>query len=351
MRRALELAPEGWGRVHPNPLVGAVVVRDGVVVGTGAHREHGGPHAEVEALREAGDRARGATLYVSLEPCAHHGKTPPCTEAVLEHGVARVVYAVADPDPEAGGGGQRLRAAGVQVDAGVERARARTLNAMFLVPIEEGRPFVALKFGMSLDARIAAGVGERTRVTGPEAEVEVHRLRAGYDAILVGGRTARVDDPALTVRHGPAPRVPPVRVVADPGAELPLDGVLTRTAADVPVLALVADDAPAGRVTALKEAGVVIERIPRSGAGLDLDAVLARLYGRGIRTIFCEGGGRLGASLLAADRVDRLYIFQAPVIFGSDGVPAFPGDAAFRGRRVDMKTLDDDVLVTIDRSG
>lgn len=350
MARALELAAEGWGRVHPNPLVGAVVVRDGVVVGTGAHREHGGPHAEVEALRAAGDRARGATLYVTLEPCAHHGKTPPCTEAVLEHEVARVVYAVADPHPQAGGGGERLRAAGVRVDAGVEEARARAANAMFLVPIEEGRPFVALKFGVSLDARIAAGAGERTRITGPESEAEVHRLRAGYDAILVGGRTARIDDPALTVRHGPAPRVPPVRVVADPGAELPLDGVLARTAADVPVLALVAPDAPSDRVTALEDAGVGIEGIPRSGAGLDLDAALDRLYGRGIRTILCEGGGRLGASLLAAGRVDRLYIFQAPVVFGSDGVPAFPGDAVFRGRRVDTKALGDDVLVTIDRS-
>ncbi|MFW5947805.1 MAG: bifunctional diaminohydroxyphosphoribosylaminopyrimidine deaminase/5-amino-6-(5-phosphoribosylamino)uracil reductase RibD, partial [Gemmatimonadota bacterium] len=185
MARALELAEAGWGRVHPNPLVGAVVVREGAVVGEGAHREHGGAHAEVEALRAAGERARGATLYVTLEPCAHHGKTPPCTDAILEHGIARVVYAVPDPHPEAGGGAERLRAAGVAVTEGVAGPAARARNALFLRPLETGRPFVALKYGLSLDGRIAARPGERTRVTGPETEAEVHRLRAGFDAVLV----------------------------------------------------------------------------------------------------------------------------------------------------------------------
>lgn len=350
MSRALDLAGEGWGRVHPNPLVGAVVVRDGAVVGTGAHREYGGPHAEVEALRAAGERARGATLYVTLEPCAHHGKTPPCTDAIVEAGIARLVYAVADPHSEAGGGAERLRTAGLEVEAGVEGDRARTENAPFLIPIEERRPFVALKLAISLDARIAAREGEQTRVTGPEAEAEVHRLRGGYDAILVGGRTARIDDPSLTVRHGPAPRVPPVRVVADPGARLPPDGTLARTAAEVPVVALVADDAPADRVAILEERGVTVVGVAGAEGGLDVEAALARLWDRDIRTVFCEGGGRLGASLLEAERVDRLYIFQAPVVYGAEGVPAFPGRARFRGRRVEQRTVGGDALFIIDRS-
>ena len=350
MRRALELAPAGWGRVHPNPLVGAVVVAGGEVVGEGAHREYGGAHAEVEALRAAGPRARGATLYVTLEPCAHHGKTPPCTDAIIEHGIARVVYAVPDPHPEAGGGGARLRNAGLDVVAGVEEATARTENATFLVPIERGRPFVALKYGLSLDSRISARVGEATRITGPEAEAEVHRLRAGYDAIMVGGRTARIDDPSLTVRHGPAPRVPPVRVVVDPDAALPPDGSLARTPGEVPVVVLAAADAPPERVARLRELGVEVEAVRRSRDGLDLAAALDRLFSRGLRTVFCEGGGRLGAGLLGADRVDRLYIFQAPVILGSQGVPAFPGTAGFRGRRVAVRAMGGDALFIIDRS-
>lgn len=349
MARALELAEVGWGHVHPNPMVGAVVVRDGAVVGQGAHRMFGGPHAEIEALTQAGSRARGATLYVTLEPCDHHGKTPPCTDAILEHGIERVVFAVADPSPEAGGGGDRLRRAGVAVESGLEEARARSANAMFLVPAERGRPFVALKFGISMDARIAARGGERTRVTGPEAEREVHRLRAGFDAILVGGRTARIDDPSLTVRQAPPPRVAPVRVVADPGARLPPDGALVRTATETPVLVLVGDGAPDDRIAALEAAGVEVERVPAAEPGLSLDAGLDRLWERGVRTVLCEGGGRLAASLLAAARVDRLYLFQAPVLYGTEGVPAFPGPTAFRGRRVEVRAVGRDTLTIIDR--
>lgn len=350
MRRALELAEVGWGRVHPNPLVGAVVVREGEVVGEGAHREFGGPHAEVEALRAAGPRADGATLYVTLEPCAHHGKTPPCTEAILEHGIRRVVYAVADPHPRAGGGAARLSERGVQLRGGVEEERARHQNALFLRPIETGRPFVALKFGLTLDARIARAPEERTDITSAEARREVHRLRAGFDAILIGARTARIDDPSLTVRDAPAPRVPPVRVVADPSASLPLDGQLVRTVADVPVRVLVGPAAPTGRVEALRGAGVAVARVPTDEGGLDLRAALETLREDGIRTIFCEGGGRLGASLLEADLVDRLYLLYAPLVFGSGGVPAFPGAAVFRGGRRDVRMVGVDTLITMDRS-
>ncbi len=350
MGRALELAAEGWGRVHPNPLVGAVVVLNGVVVGEGAHREFGGPHAEVEALKAAGPKARGATLYVTLEPCAHHGKTPPCTTAILEHGIRRLVYAARDPNPEATGGGARLAQQGLEVVSGVGADRARRQNALFLHPIEAERPFTALKFGMTLDARISREAGERTAITGPESQAEVHRLRSGFDAVLVGGRTARVDDPELTVRHAPPPRVPPVRVVMDPMARLPPESRLATTAGDVPVRALVAPDAPGDRVAALRRSGVDVVEVPRVQSGLDLDASLEALWERGIRTIFCEGGGRLASSLLEGGQVQRLYLFVAPVVFGGSGVPAFPGDSVFRGERPEVRQLGSDTLLVIDRS-
>lgn len=350
MGRAMELAQAGWGRVHPNPLVGAVVVQDGEVVGEGAHREFGGPHAEVEALERAGEKAEGASLYVTLEPCAHHGKTPPCSDAILEYGIRRVVYAVADPDPAAAGGGELLRERGVEVRHGVGEDRARRQNALFLYPLETGRPFVAVKFGLSLDARIARQPGERTAVTGPETQTEVHRLRSGFDAILVGGETARVDDPELTVRHAPEPRVPPVRVVADPAARTSPRSRLARTAAEGPVRLLVAPDAPAARVDALRQAGVEVREVPRADTGLDLDACFDALWNDGIRTVFCEGGGRLAESLLDADRVQRLYLFFAPVVFGAAGVPAFPGRSRFQGAAQEVRRLGEDTLLTVDRS-
>jgi diaminohydroxyphosphoribosylaminopyrimidine deaminase / 5-amino-6-(5-phosphoribosylamino)uracil reductase len=351
MRRAIELAAAGWGRVHPNPLVGAVVVRDGVVVGEGAHREYGGPHAEVEALSAAGERARGATLYVTLEPCAHHGKTPPCTDAVVAAGVRRVVYAVADPHPEAAGGGDVLAAAGLEVDAGVERDAARQGNALFLRPLEQDRPFVALKYGLSLDARIAARAGEGTRVTGPESAAEVHRLRAGFDAILVGGATARTDDPRLTVRGDVVPRVPPVRVVWSVSADIPIEGRLLDSARQIPVWVVTSDAAPAARVAALEERGARVLRAPADGAGIDPVAGVSRLAEHGIRSILCEGGGRLGSALLAARLVDRLYLFHAPVLFGAGGVPAFVGaDARCHGRVIGVRQIGTDTLTIVERS-
>lgn len=351
MGRALELAELGWGRVHPNPLVGAVVVRDGEVVGEGAHREFGAPHAEVEALEAAGPRAEGATLYVTLEPCAHHGKTPPCTDAVLEHGIRRLVYAVPDPHPQAGGGAARLAETGVEVLAGVEEERARRQNALFLRPIEAERPFVALKFGLSLDARIARRPGERTDITGQPSRAEVHRLRSGFDAVLVGARTARIDDPLLTVREAPAPRVPPVRVVADPSASLPLESRLVRSVGEAPVRVLVGPDAAPGRLAALREAGVEVVEVPAVDGFLDLAPAILALHQAGVRTIFCEGGGRLGASLLEADLVDRLYLLYAPVVLGSEGIPAFPGAAGFEGEPWHARMVGADTLMIVDRSG
>src|SRR5881398_2563783 len=217
MERALDLARRGWGRVAPNPLVGAVVLAGDAVVAAGYHAEFGGPHAEVVALRAAGERARGATLVVNLEPCAHHGKTPPCTEAIIAAGVTRVVAAISDPDPDARGGAAALRAHGVTVSLGLLREAAAALNAPFLFAREQAeRPFVALKLATSIDGRIADAAGSSQWVSGEAAREHVHWLRAGFDAIAVGGTTALRDDPQFTVRGPVTPRRPPVRVVTTP---------------------------------------------------------------------------------------------------------------------------------------
>ena len=352
MRRALALAGTGWGRVHPNPMVGALVVRNGMVVGEGAHREFGGPHAEVEALRAAGPRALGATLYVTLEPCAHYGKTPPCADAVVGAGIRRVVIAMEDPNPTARGGAQRLRRAGIEVVIGVEGEAARALNALFIRPLELGRPFVALKLGMTLDARLGRE-GRRDRITGSEAETEVHRLRSGFDAVLVGGRTARIDDPRLTVRLSPPGRVPPVRVVADTEAELPPSSTLAVTARETPVWLLAGPMAPPRRIAALKEAGVRILRVAAGGDGhLDLTEAVRALGREGVRTILCEGGGRLGVALLREGLVDRLMLFLSPSLFGVQGVAAFPAAEPVVAdlRVIETRPVGADTLLTLDRS-
>lgn len=364
MLRALRLARRGWGRVHPNPLVGAVVVRDGEIVGAGYHAEFGGDHAEVAALRAAGDAARGATLYVTLEPCSHHGKTPPCTDAVIRAGVRRVVYAAHDPTP-AGGGAALLRAAGIEVVGGVEEAAARRQNAAFFHAALHPTPFVALKLAITLDGRIAAAPGAPSRVTGPRSLALVHRLRAGFSAILVGGRTARIDDPKLTVRGSIQPRTPPVRVVVSTEADLPLGSRLVETAREAPVWVVCADDAPAERRRALEARGVRTLGAPRAGAGVEARAALALLRREGIQSVWCEGGGRLGTALLAAGLVQRLYLFFAPKVFGEGGVPAFPGDEAVTAfgaggeagasgagwRVAEARRVGGDALVVLEREG
>jgi diaminohydroxyphosphoribosylaminopyrimidine deaminase / 5-amino-6-(5-phosphoribosylamino)uracil reductase len=347
MRRALELAERGWGRVHPNPLVGAVVVAaNGQRVGEGWHAEYGAPHAEIVALAQAGPAAAGGTLYVTLEPCAHHGKTPPCTEAIERAGIRRVVYAVADPNPQARGGEAQLRARGIAVEAGVEAAAARAQNRIFFHVHERQRCYLALKLAITLDARLGMS-GERTRLTGAAAGRAVQRLRAGFEAVLVGAGTARVDDPLLTVRDG-AVRLPPRRVVFDPSASLPPDAQLVRTVEDARVTVVCAPDASAERRAALEARGVQVLVDPRAWVGLALDAALERLWQDGVRSILCEGGGVLAAALLAAGLVDRLHLLVAPRLLGGRGVPAFPlpdigGDLAWRLEHVER--LDGDVML------
>jgi diaminohydroxyphosphoribosylaminopyrimidine deaminase/5-amino-6-(5-phosphoribosylamino)uracil reductase len=298
--------------------VGAVLVRDGVLVGEGWHATFGGPHAEVMALRAAGDRARGATAYVSLEPCHHHGKTPPCTEALVAAGVAEVVYAVADPNPVAAGGDAYLRAAGMAVVAGVLEDEARVLNAPFLFAARGApRPFVTLKLALSIDGGLVDASRQRGWLTGPGAQQAVHALRAEADAVGVGIGTALADDPALTVRLAPAPRVPPLRVVFDRQGRLPLDSRLVRTARDVPVLVVMAPGGDGRARRALESRGVIVVEADT------FEHALRTLRGRGVRHLLLEGGAGMATAAMAAGVVDHLITFQAPVILGRDLLPPF----------------------------
>jgi diaminohydroxyphosphoribosylaminopyrimidine deaminase/5-amino-6-(5-phosphoribosylamino)uracil reductase len=350
MRRALELAERGWGQVSPNPLVGAVVVSDGQVVGEGAHRRFGGAHAETEALDAAGTRARGATLYVTLEPCTHHGKTPPCVDAIIRAGIARVVVAIRDPNPQAGGGIERLQAAGIHADVGVLADGAAELNAPFLHAFRSDRPWVTLKLAVSLDAAIAYASRTSSWLTGPEARRRVHHLRAGFDAIAVGMGTVLADDPLLTVRDADPPRIPPTRVIFSRTGRLPLTSRLAQRTDEAPVLVFGTATDPSYD-HALRGLGVEVLN------SASITDALHQLRGRGIQSLLVEGGASLTASLLESDLIDRLVLFQAPIVLGEGSVPAFgnfssavAGDSAkFRPLRSEW-IGDDHMLVFAPRS-
>jgi diaminohydroxyphosphoribosylaminopyrimidine deaminase/5-amino-6-(5-phosphoribosylamino)uracil reductase len=344
MRRALVLAQRGWGQTAPNPMVGAVVVRDGVVVGEGWHTRYGAPHAEVEALRAAGEAARGATVYVTLEPCNHHGQTPPCTEALIAAAVAEVVVATPDPNPEAQGGANRLSEAGIGVLFGVGEREAQELNAAFLQAFRSDRSFVQLKVALSLDGALSDHTRARGWLTGPEARREVHRLRAGADGVAIGIGTARSDDPELTVRDVEAPRVAPARIVFDTSAQLPLTSRLVRTARDVRTIVVCWAPDPA-HAAALEHAGVTLVHAPSLA-----DALVALRFNEGIHSLLVEGGAALGTSFLQDNLVDRLIIFRAPLILGRDALGAFSGfpsttiGAAPRWQLVDARRFGDDEM-------
>jgi diaminohydroxyphosphoribosylaminopyrimidine deaminase/5-amino-6-(5-phosphoribosylamino)uracil reductase len=320
MRRALDLARRGWGQTAPNPMVGAVVVRDGQVVGEGFHARYGEEHAEIAALRQAGERARGATLYVTLEPCGHHGKTPPCADAIVAAGIARVVAATEDMNPEAMGGATRLRTAGIPLDIGVERAAAREQNAAFFHRFASDRPFITLKLATSLDGAIASADGTRGAagnfLTGAEARCEVHHMRAGVDAIAVGLGTVLADNPTLTVRQAPAPRIAPRRVIFDSELRTPAGANVVRGARLVPTI-IIARRADPMRREALSTAGVDV-RIHET-----LQSALVALAAENVHAMLVEGGARLAASLIEQALVDRLVIFQAPVVLGAGALNAF----------------------------
>ena len=317
MRRALALAERGWGQTAPNPMVGAVVVAAGRVVGEGFHPRFGEAHAEVGALRGAGSAARGATLYVTLEPCAHYGKTPPCVNAIVDADIARVVVAVRDPSDVARGGLEILRAAGVDVDLGIERESSLELNAPFFNAHASRRPWVTLKLATSADGRIADPAGARRWITGAESRREVHRLRANNDAIAVGIGTVLADDPALTVRDAPSPRVPPRRVVFDRSLRIPIESRLVRSAREVETIVIAGTDPPAARRTVLESLGV------RVTAADGLVAALEALRALGVRSLLVEGGARLAGAMLSEGVVDRMVMFQSPIKLGGAALGAF----------------------------
>jgi len=351
MRRAVQLAEGGWSRVAPNPLVGALVAGERDIAGEGFHAEYGREHAEVQALRSAGEACRGGTLYVTLEPCAHQGKTPPCVDAIIESGIRRVVVACRDPNPEAEGGIERLRAAGIDVVSGVEVAAASRQNAAFLWSQLTGRPFVTLKLALSLDARIAERPGVRTTISGPEASRWVHRLRSGQSAILVGRVTAEVDDPLLTVR-GESPRVPPVRVVLDPELKLSAASRLATTTADAPLWVATARDVPAERRAEVEEAGARLLELRQQGPHrLDLEELLSALGKAGHTSLLVEGGGQVAASFLGSDLVQRLHLVYAPRLLGTAGVPAFGVEsrASTEWRLAASEQLGDDTMLQYER--
>ena len=326
---ALSLARRALGRAWPNPAVGCVLVRPedsfgGRVVGRGWTAPGGRPHGESAALARAGRAARGATAYVSLEPCDHHGKTPPCTEALIESGISRVVIPLEDPDPRVSGRGvARLRRAGIAVDVGLCAAEARESHAGFFLRITEGRPLVTLKLATSLDGRIATGAGASRWITGAAARARVHGLRANHDAVMVGVGTAIADNPDLTCRLPGLADRSPVRVVMDSHMRLPLDSRLVAGAGATPTWLIALADGPSARRAVLVEAGVRVIAVAADSSGrVDVAAALTALGTAGLTRLLVEGGGDLAASLLRAGLVDRMVWVRAPMVIGGDGVSA-----------------------------
>lgn len=326
MRRALELARRGAGRVEPNPLVGAVIASaTGEVVGEGWHQVFGGPHAEIVALAAAGRTARGATLAVTLEPCCHHGKTPPCTSAIIAAGIARVVVAAGDPFPQVAGGGiAALRAAGVAVEQGLFESEAVRLTAPFRTLVTRGRPWVIAKWAASLDGRLAAAPGGDRWISSPESLILVHELRGRVDGVLVGIGTALADDPLLTARPEGARRA--LRIVVDSGARLPLESRLVRSAREWPVLVAVGPAAPTERLAALRAAGCEIWQGPEADSGERLESLLQELGRRRLTNLLVEGGAAVLGSLFARGLVDEIHAFTAAKILGGtgDALPLLP---------------------------
>ena len=339
MARALDLAARGCGLTSPNPMVGAVIVADGQVVGEGFHAGAGGPHAEIVALGAAGARARGATLYVTLEPCNHQGRTPPCVPGVIAAGIARVVAAARDPNPRVqGGGAAALRAAGISVVLGEGEEAARDLNRAFFTAMTRLRPHVTLKAAMTLDGKIAAHDGTSRWITGEEARAEAHRLRSEVDAVVVGIGTALADDPALDVRLGtPWPREP-WRVVVDSRARLPVTARLIGAGKPGRALVAVTDAAPAERVAALEARGVTVVACKSAGGRVDLADLAGRLLALDVISMLVEGGAELAAGFLAADLVDRMAVFVAPRLVGGATAPTPVGGPG--------RTLADAVVLT-----
>ncbi len=351
MRQVLNLARRGAGHTSPNPLVGAVVVRGEEAVGTGYHQVAGGPHAEVIALDKAGERARGASLYVNLEPCSHQGRTPPCTKLIITSGVGRVVSAMEDPNPKVSGRGfQLLREAGIQVKTGVLEQEARRLNEAYIKHITTGYPLVAVKTALTLDGKIATRTGDSRWITGEKSRRYVHRLRGQFDAVMIGIGTVLADNPLLTTRFGEGRDA--LRIVVDSKARLPLGAGLINSSPTASAILATTELADPDRCRRLKEQGVNILTLPSREKRVDLRALFEKLGKRGVTSVLVEGGGRLNYSLLEQGLVDKLLLFVAPIIFGGKDAPtAFNGSGidriadAWRFEQVELKRLQQDLLV------
>jgi diaminohydroxyphosphoribosylaminopyrimidine deaminase/5-amino-6-(5-phosphoribosylamino)uracil reductase len=352
MRAALALARRSLGRTWPNPAVGCVIVKDGRIVGRGRTQDGGRPHAEVDALNKAGEAARGATVYVTLEPCSHFGKSPPCADALVRAGVARVVSAMEDPNPSVNGQGHaRLREAGIAVDVGEGAREAAEINAGFLLRLRTGRPLFHLKLASSLDGRIATASGESKWITGEGARADGHRLRAIHDAILVGAGTVAADDPDLTCRLPGLKAYSPVRIVLDSKAGLAETSKLAMTARQVPVWLLCTSAAPAARREALHKTGIEIIEVAAAGDGrVDAAAAAQALGQRGLTRVLVEGGGQVAAALLKAGLIDRITSYRAGVVLGADGRSAV-GELGFnqldfapRFRLISARSLQGDTV-------
>jgi diaminohydroxyphosphoribosylaminopyrimidine deaminase / 5-amino-6-(5-phosphoribosylamino)uracil reductase len=358
MQLALTLGRRGLGRTWPNPAVGAVVVKDGIIVGRGWTQPGGRPHAEPVALKEAGEAAGGATLYVTLEPCSHFGKSPPCTDAVIASGIARVVAAIEDPNPEvAGQGFAKLRATGIAVDIGLERLEAAYAHAGHFRRIRDHRPHVILKLAVSADDKIGAAGRKPVAITGEAARRRVHLFRAQCDAILVGIGTVLADDPELTCRLPGMEARSPARVVLDRALRIPGDSRLVHSARETPLWVMASELAEAPAAAKLGAAGATVIRMPPAAAsGLDLHAVLHALADKGITRLMVEGGSRVAASFVAADLVDEAWLLRAPQAIGTDGINALDAlpltqitqSSAFRVRA--SETLDQDTLTIYERA-
>ena len=358
MRAAIALSRRAAGTTWPNPNVGCVIVQDGAIVAQGVTAPGGRPHAETAALAMAGEAARGATAYVTLEPCSHYGQTPPCAQALIDAGVARVVIAVRDPDPRVDGAGMAmLRDAGIDVIEDLLTGEARLAMQGFLSRVVQGRPMVTLKLATTLDGRIATASGDSQWITGMPARKHAHGLRGRHDATMVGVGTVLADDPDLTCRIDGYTVRPAPRIVADSHLRTPLTARIVATARETPTWLLHRDGADPDRLAALTQAGVVCLEVAGDGLGVDPAAAMAVLAGQGLTSVLLEGGARLAAAMLRAGMVDRLALYQAPSIIGGDGIPAVQAmgvallEAMPRFARVAQEPVGDDLLMTFSRIG
>ncbi|MEK4538656.1 bifunctional diaminohydroxyphosphoribosylaminopyrimidine deaminase/5-amino-6-(5-phosphoribosylamino)uracil reductase RibD [Peribacillus sp. FSL K6-1552] len=340
MKLALDLAASAKGKTNPNPVVGAVIVKDGVIAGTGIHRKAGEPHAEVHAFKMAGDYAKNATLYVTLEPCSHYGKTPPCANLVKESGVRRVVVATQDPNPEVAGRGiSILRDAGIEVEVGVLEKEAQRLNERFIHNMITNRPFVISKYAMTLDGKLATHTGHSKWITGEESRHSVHLLRDEVDAILIGIGTVLADNPSLTTRLPEGGGKNPIRIILDSELRVPLDANIVQVS-DAKTVIVTQENASVDKIAALSEKGIEFIIVPKTDAGLDLRILMEELYKKGITDVLLEGGSEVNASFLRAGLIDKYLIYVAPKLLGGrNSLTPFSG--------INVDTMDEAMDVSI----